>query len=100
MKKQLKNWIDCNVHDGQDRSGCVKDWVKFNPDELQELIDDMYEAEVEPKIKDLERRLEEVMAGLTLIESSLINLRPRDKSPIDRRFGDLIKDIVQLKEKG
>lgn len=52
------------------------------------------------EVKDLERKLAEVMTGLTLIESSLINLRPRDKSPIDRRFGDLIKDIVQLKEKG
>ncbi len=52
------------------------------------------------RIDVLERQLAEVMTGLTLIESSLINLRPRDKSPIDRRFGDLIKDIVQLKEKG
>ena len=52
------------------------------------------------ELKDLERQLAEVMTGLTLIESSLINLRPRDKSPIDRRFGDLIKDILQLKEQG
>ena len=52
------------------------------------------------ELEDLERQLDEVMTGLTLIESSLINLRPRDKSPIDRRFGDLIKDILQLKEQG
>ena len=49
-KKQLKNWIDANVHDGEDRSGCDNDWIKFAPDGLQELIDDMYDDVIVPKL--------------------------------------------------
>ena len=38
-----KQWIDANVHDGEDRQGCKNDYAKFTPDELQELIDDVIE---------------------------------------------------------
>jgi len=51
------------------------------------------------ELRSLERKLAKMKEGLDLIEASLINLRPRDNSPIDRRFGELIKEIVQLKEK-
>ena len=40
-KKFCKSWLNDNVHDGEDRSGCKGDKAIFNPDELQELIDDM-----------------------------------------------------------
>lgn len=40
-KSKSKEFIDANVWDGEDRSGATADWVKFSPDELQELIDDL-----------------------------------------------------------
>ena len=40
-KLTAKRFIDANVWDGDDRSGCKDDWAKFSPDELQELIDDL-----------------------------------------------------------
>jgi hypothetical protein len=41
IKDQAKSFIDQNVWDGEDRSGCKNDWVGFNPDDLQELIFDL-----------------------------------------------------------
>lgn len=43
VKKRVKHWIDVNVWDGEDRSGCKDDWVNFEPDELQEWVDDLLE---------------------------------------------------------
>lgn len=43
LKAEAKLYIDANVHDGEDRSGAVNDRATFNPDELQELIDDLLE---------------------------------------------------------
>lgn len=40
MKAKIKAWLDANIHDGEDRAGCKYNWVKFNPDELQELVED------------------------------------------------------------
>jgi len=40
-KREAKRFIDSNIHDGEDRSGCANDWHKFSPDDLQELIDDL-----------------------------------------------------------
>ena len=40
MNKAIKEWLDANVHDGQDRSGCKLDWHMFDPDELQTLVED------------------------------------------------------------
>ena len=75
--------------------------LKKENTQLKEMREHLkWKDETRKEKERLERQLEEIMTGLTLIESSLINLRPRDKSPIDRRFGDLIKDIVQLKEQG
>lgn len=48
-KKYAKEWIDANVHDGEDRSGCVRDYATFNPDDLQELVDDLLDDLI-PKI--------------------------------------------------
>ena len=43
MKADAKVFIDANVWDGQDRSGCADDDAKFDPDSLQELIDELIE---------------------------------------------------------
>lgn len=40
-KAIAKSFIDANVWDGEDRSGAKGDCASFNPDELQELIDDL-----------------------------------------------------------
>ena len=42
-KAEAKLFIDANVWDGEDRSGATGDGACFNPDELQELIDDLVE---------------------------------------------------------
>ena len=43
VKAESKQFIDANVWDGEDRSGATNDRATFNPDELQELIDDLVE---------------------------------------------------------
>ncbi len=41
IKHESKLWIDANVHDGEDRSGCHTDVVRLSPDDLQDLVDDL-----------------------------------------------------------
>ncbi len=43
MQSEAKMFIDANVWDGEDRSGATNDRATFNPDELQDLINDMLE---------------------------------------------------------
>jgi hypothetical protein len=59
MKEEAKKWIDANIWDGEDRSGCKGDGVKFDPDDLQELIDGLVEDLFIPKLKATERKLAE-----------------------------------------
>lgn len=40
-KKEAKSFIDANVWDGEDRAGAKNDRAVFDPDDLQELIDDL-----------------------------------------------------------
>ena len=42
-KLKLKSYIDQNIHDGLDRSG-ARDTLIFRPDELQEFIEECFEA--------------------------------------------------------
>ena len=41
IKAAAKVYIDANIWDGDDRAGCKSDFASFNPDNLQEVIDDM-----------------------------------------------------------
>jgi hypothetical protein len=43
LKNKAKTFIDHNVWDGEDRSGCKADSSTFSPDELQELADELVE---------------------------------------------------------
>lgn len=43
-KAIARSYINANVWDGEDRSGCKGDGAGFDPDELQELIDDLVEC--------------------------------------------------------
>ena len=43
LKAKAKLYIDANVHDGEDRTGC-DDLLVFTPDELQELVDEVIEG--------------------------------------------------------
>ena len=36
LKKEAKLFIDANVWDGDDRSGCKNDYASFDPDNLQD----------------------------------------------------------------
>ena len=88
IKSNLKTWIDCNVNDGECRKGCKDDRITFTPDDLYELIDDMWEDE----IKDLERRLEEARE---FAEEML------DNGYFESSIGlSYVKRLEQLKEKG
>ena len=40
-KEQARLWINSNVWDGEDRAGCKGDRATFDPDDLQELINDL-----------------------------------------------------------
>lgn len=40
VKVKAKNFIDANVHDGDDRAG-TNDSTTFSPDEVHELVDDL-----------------------------------------------------------
>ena len=40
MNDKIKDWLDANVWDGDDRSGATHDYANFTPDELQELVED------------------------------------------------------------
>ena len=37
---KIAEYVNANVWDGEDRSGCKNDCASFDPDELQELIVD------------------------------------------------------------
>lgn len=54
MNEFIKSWLDDNVWDGDDRSGCNNDWAKFTPDGLQELVCDLVRDLVEAKNVDLD----------------------------------------------
>ena len=43
QQERAKQFIDANVWDGEDRAGCKGDFASFNPDMLQELINDLVE---------------------------------------------------------
>lgn len=43
QQKRAKQFIDANVWDGECRAGCKSDFASFNPDTLQELINDLVE---------------------------------------------------------
>ena len=47
VKIKSKEWIDANVWDGEDRSGCEDDACIHTPDDLQGLIDSMLEGILE-----------------------------------------------------
>ena len=48
MKAAIKAWLDANVWDGEDRSGCKNDYANHSPDDLQELVEDCL-SDIGPK---------------------------------------------------
>ena len=58
QKKLIKGWLDANVWDGEDRSGCTGDSAVHNPDDLQELVEDCFDSVFEDLLKqETEMRL-------------------------------------------
>ena len=49
IREEIKTWLDANVWDGDDRSGCKSDEALFNPDSLQELVEECFESLSETK---------------------------------------------------
>ena len=58
QKELIKEWLDANVWDGDDRSGCTGDSAVHNPDDLQELVEDCFDSVFEDLLRqEIERRL-------------------------------------------
>tara|TARA_R110000824_G_scaffold391526_1_gene589369 strand:- start:275 stop:562 length:288 start_codon:yes stop_codon:yes gene_type:complete len=47
-KDKIKQWLDANVWDGEDRSGAENDYCTFSPDVLQELVEECFD-DLQPK---------------------------------------------------
>ena len=62
----LEKWLNHNVWDGEDRSGCKNDRANFNPDDLLELFTDCHE--------DLELELNRAQSELTRVSALTIEL--------------------------
>tara|TARA_R110002110_G_scaffold415850_1_gene657983 strand:+ start:19094 stop:19471 length:378 start_codon:yes stop_codon:yes gene_type:complete len=50
MKDKIKQWLDANVWDGEDRSGAENDYCTFSPDVLQELVEECL-GDISPKLE-------------------------------------------------
>jgi len=57
----LEKWLNHNVWDGEDRSGCKNDRANFNPDDLLELFTDCHE--------DLQLELNRAQSELTRVNA-------------------------------
>ena len=96
LKAKAKLWIDANVHDGEDRSGCKSDWSKFNPDDLQELIDDLVDDLFEEQQKQIDK-LNKVVEAAKDFEKTLcidIHIPP---VPVTGKLAALVKALAELK---
>lgn len=49
IKTKIKQYLDANVHDGEDRKDCHCDKAVFTPDELQELVEEACEYALKEK---------------------------------------------------
>lgn len=53
IKKLIRNYIDCNVFDGEDRSHADGDSVAFSAPDLYELMDEIAEHVNKSLIQDM-----------------------------------------------
>ena len=60
----LEKWLNHNVWDGEDRSGCKNDRANFNPDDLLELFTDCHE-DLQLELNRAQSRIEELETALT-----------------------------------
>ena len=47
--REIKSYLDQNIWDGEDRSGAKGDSACFNPDDLQELVEDVVHTILMPE---------------------------------------------------
>jgi hypothetical protein len=80
-KQQIKEWLDANVNDGDDRSAS-SDRLYFSPDELQELVCELYDdvfaednAELHQEVKRRLKFHDEQNTRMIEDKSELILLR-------------------------
>ena len=55
-KDKIKQWLDANVWDGEDRSGAENDYCTFSPDVLQELVEECFD-DLQPQWVSVDDRL-------------------------------------------
>ena len=86
LKKVAKEFIRHNVWDGEDRFEGVTDWANFNPDELQELINDLVdtlfqEKQMEGK-KPVCKNIDEYLTFKLREEDHLFLIQSTDQIPL------------------
>lgn len=85
MREAIKEWLDANVHDGEDRSG-ASDVAYFTPDELQELVEECLEAIT------VQQPVAEVIPNTVGVEMAWID--PRNKPPVGTKLYALTQQSV------
>ena len=50
IKKEIKLYIDANMHDGQDRSGATDDRAYLTPDDMEKLVTDTFQDAIIPMV--------------------------------------------------
>jgi len=69
LKKDAEYWINCNVWDGEDRSGS-NDYATFSPDDLLELFNDFIDDVTEGyKLVPIEPTKQMLLAGNAVLPS-------------------------------
>ena len=65
LKQKARYWLNCNVWDGEDRSGAIGDYASFTPDELCELFCDFIDSELsESELQSLRAENDELLDQL------------------------------------
>lgn len=57
--KRVKDWIDANFNDGDDRTGAKNDWIKMTPDQLEEAVMDCIGYFLQEEAEEFSRAREE-----------------------------------------
>ncbi len=93
IKKEAKLFIDANVHDGEDRAGCKGDRANFDPDDLQELADDLVEHVFESLIREINDR-----DSVAAIVQKVIDLNKATSDSNSEKYAKLKEKLEAYKE--
>lgn len=93
-KEYAKTWIDANVHDGEDRSGCKSDWVKYDPDSLQELIDDLLDDLIPKAMEEHEKALQDKQDKINVFADAMSEIKATTEGNSKQPVKDIIRGCI------